>query len=78
LLQQRGSGKVGREVDLKEKKGNQSRKDWEKKVMDWARAGRKDYEENGHYLLSHYQKGSWNRWAIGTHTFTSIIESDDV
>ena len=30
--QQKGSGKVGREVDLKEKKGNQS---WEKKVMDW-------------------------------------------
>jgi hypothetical protein len=56
LLQQRGSGKVGREVDLKEKKGNQSRKDWEKKVMDWARAGRKDHEENGHYLLSHNQK----------------------
>jgi hypothetical protein len=28
--------------------------------MDWARAGRKDHEENGHYLLSHNQKGSWN------------------
>jgi hypothetical protein len=33
-----------------------------------ARAGRKDHEENGHYLLSHYQKGSWNKRAIGTHT----------
>jgi hypothetical protein len=40
---------VGREVDLKEKKRNQSRKDWEKKVMDWARAGRKDHERMGIY-----------------------------
>jgi hypothetical protein len=39
-----------------------------KRLMDWARAGRKDHEENGHYLLSHNQKGSWNRRAIGTHT----------
>jgi hypothetical protein len=39
--------------------------------MDWARAGRKDHEEKGHYLLSHNQKGSWNRRVIGTHTFTS-------
>jgi hypothetical protein len=38
----------------KEKKGNQSRNDWEK-MMDWARAGRKDHED-GHDLLSQNQK----------------------
>jgi hypothetical protein len=50
-------------------------KDWEKKVMDWAREGRKDHEENGHYLLSHNQKGSWNKRAIGTHTLLVVSES---
>jgi hypothetical protein len=40
--------------------------------MDWAK--RKDHEK-GHYLPSHNQKGSWNRRAIGMHTFTRHLQA---